>query len=115
MRRMRKHDPLRAALVAAIAVATLSAANAAETTRERRGHALLATLCADCHAIGRAGGSRHPQAPAFRDLGERYPVEDLQESLAEGLISGHPDMPEFRFSAADTAAVIAYLRSIQKK
>jgi hypothetical protein len=32
-------------------------------------------------------------APPFRTLHERYPVENLEEPLAEGIISGHPSMP----------------------
>jgi hypothetical protein len=35
----------------------------------------------------------------FRTLGKRYPIEALEEALGEGIISGHPDMPEFRFPA----------------
>ena len=31
----------------------------------------------------------------------RYPIEDLAESLAEGIVSGHPDMPIFVFSPQD--------------
>jgi hypothetical protein len=34
--------------------------------------------------------------------------------LREGLISGHPDMPTFRFSREDARALTAYLRSIQE-
>jgi len=81
---------------------------------ERRGEALLSKNCASCHALGRSGASTHPQAPAFRTLGQRYPVESLEEALAEGIISGHPDMPEFTFEAPDVGAIIAYLESIQE-
>jgi cytochrome c len=49
----------------------------------------------------------------FRTLGSRYPIDALAESLAEGLSSGHPDMPEFRFEIADVDAILAYLNSIQ--
>jgi hypothetical protein len=43
------------------------------------------------------------------------PVEDLAESLAEGIVSGHPDMPIFVFSTPDVEAIIDYLNSIQEK
>jgi len=43
----------------------------------------------------------------------RYPIEDLAESLAEGIVSGHPDMPVFVFSPHDVEAIIEYLQSIQ--
>jgi cytochrome c len=82
---------------------------------ERRGEDLLSTYCARCHAIGRSGASSHPQAPAFRTLGLRYPIENLAEGLAEGLSSGHSDMPEFRFEVDDVDAILAYLESIQEK
>jgi hypothetical protein len=46
-------------------------------------------------------------------LGQRYSIESLAESLAEGLYTGHPDMPEFVFDIADVSAILAYLQSIQ--
>jgi cytochrome c len=82
---------------------------------EGRGEALLTANCSRCHAIGRTGNSTHPEAPAFRTLGQRYPIEVLAEALAEGLSSGHPDMPEFRFEIDDVDAILAYLESIQEK
>jgi cytochrome c len=82
---------------------------------EGRGEGLLTGNCARCHAVGRTGTSTHPQAPAFRTLGQRYPIDVLAEALAEGLSSGHPDMPEFRFEIDDVRAILAYLESIQEK
>jgi mono/diheme cytochrome c family protein len=81
---------------------------------ESRGEGLLTTNCSRCHAVGRTGNSTHPQAPTFRTLGQRYPIEVLAEALAEGLSSGHPDMPEFRFEIDDVDAILAYLESIQE-
>ncbi len=51
--------------------------------------------CARCHAIELAGTSPRDLAPAFRELTQRYPVDTLGEALAEGIVTGHPDMPEF--------------------
>ena len=82
---------------------------------ESRGEGLLTTNCSRCHAVGRTGDSTHPEAPPFRTLGQRYPIEVLAEALAEGLSSGHPDMPEFRFEIDDVDAILAYLNSIQEK
>jgi mono/diheme cytochrome c family protein len=82
---------------------------------ERRGEGLVTASCSRCHAVGRAGNSTHPQAPPFRTLGQRYPIEVLAEALAEGLSSGHSDMPEFRFEIDDVDAILAYLESIQEK
>jgi cytochrome c len=81
---------------------------------EGRGEGLLTTNCSRCHAVGRAGNSTHPEAPPFRTLGQRYPIEVLAEALAEGLSSGHPGMPEFRFEIDDVDAILAYLESIQE-
>jgi len=81
----------------------------------KRGEALLQRDCAKCHAIGRSGESPDKAAPAFRTLGQRYPIESLEEALGEGLLSGHPDMPEFQFDADDVGAIIAYLKSIQQR
>jgi cytochrome c len=82
---------------------------------ESRGQGVLTTNCSRCHAVGRIGNSTHPEAPPFRTLGQRYPIEVLAEALAEGLSSGHPDMPEFRFEIDDVDAILAYLESIQEK
>jgi cytochrome c len=80
-----------------------------------RGQALVTKQCASCHAVGRSGASPHETAPAFRTLSQRYKIEALEEALAEGLSSGHPDMPEFVFEADDVGAIIAYLNSIQDR
>jgi len=89
-------------------------AAAAEKDLSNKGEALVRQNCSRCHAIGKEGESPHPQAPPFRTLSSRYPIEDLAESLAEGIVSGHPDMPIFVFSPADVEAIIDYLNSIQE-
>jgi cytochrome c len=90
-------------------------AEAAEKDQTLRGAALVKESCSRCHAIGKEGDSPHPQAPPFRTLSSKYPIEDLAESLAEGIVSGHPDMPIFVFSPTDVEAIIDYLDSIQEK
>ena len=52
---------------------------------------------------------------SIRTLSSKYPVEDLAEALAEGIVSGHPDMPIFVFNPHDVEAIIQYLQSIQIK
>ena len=81
----------------------------------KEGEDLLTEKCARCHGIGRSDPSRDPKAPPFRTLSKRYPVEALEEALGEGVISGHPDMPEFEFDSDDVGAIIAYLKSIQDR
>ena len=68
-----------------------------------------------CHAVGKAGVSPFQPAPPFRELNQRYKVDDLAEALAEGLITGHPAMPEFRFSPAEVNDIIRYIKSIQTR
>ena len=50
---------------------------------------------------------------AFHTLHERYPVESLQEALGEGIVTGHPDMPEFRFDAREVGDFIAFLKTLE--
>jgi mono/diheme cytochrome c family protein len=101
---------LSAALLLAASMQPVAAADDPD-----RGQALLTRDCSKCHAVGRGGESPNKEAPAFRTLGQRYPVESLEEALGEGIMSGHPDMPEFRFDADDVGAIIAYLKSIQQR
>ena len=44
----------------------------------------------------------------------RVDLDEFTNQLREGLVSGHPDMPTFRFSREDARALTAYLRSIQE-
>ena len=90
-------------------------ANTEESNLEGRGKELLDARCAHCHAIARTGESRHSAAPPFRTLSRKYPIDELAESLAEGLSVGHPDMPEFVFEPDDITAILAYLNSIQEQ
>jgi cytochrome c len=101
---------------AALAAMVLVTANAAaDEAQLKQGQALLTQKCARCHAVGRAGDSARPDAPAFRTLGTRYPIEALEEALGEGIMSGHPDIPEFAFDAPQVGAIIVYLKSIQAR
>lgn len=96
----------------AAAIVLLAAPAVAQDVKQ--GETLLARDCGRCHAVGRAGDSPRKDAPMFRSLGKRYPIESLEEALGEGIMSGHPDMPEFKFEAGDVGAIIAYLKSIQQ-
>jgi cytochrome c len=100
-------------LVAAIAILA-AFASAAAAQDIKRGDTLLARDCGRCHATGRTGDSPRKDAPAFRTLARLYPIDALEEALGEGIMSGHPDMPEFKFDADDVGAIIAYLKSIQQ-
>ena len=97
------------------AVLLLTVAQAATAQDVKYGEELLTRDCGKCHAVGSTGESPDKEAPAFRTLGQRYPVESLEEALGEGIMSGHPEMPEFKFDANDVGAIIAYLKSIQQR
>ncbi|MPR06144.1 c-type cytochrome [Microvirga tunisiensis] len=96
-----------------LAVACLSTAAMAQSGRAQRGFTFAQTNCSQCHAIGRVGDSPLPEAPPFRTLHTRYPIEDLAEALAEGITTGHPSMPQFQLDPAQINDLIAYLNSIQ--
>jgi cytochrome c len=114
----RKERLLVAAAAALLAVLVLlflavRQAAAAEKGLAGKGEVLVRENCSRCHAIGKEGDSLHPEAPPFRTLSRKYPIEDLAESLAEGIVSGHPDMPIFVFGPDDVEAIIQYLQSVQ--
>ncbi len=98
---------------AALVLAGLSAVHAQDLDIAQ-GRRFAEANCAPCHAIGRYGESPLPIAPPFRILHERYAVEDLDEALAEGIVTGHPTMPQFRLEADQIRNLIAYLKSLER-
>ena len=42
-------------------------------------------------------------------------MEMLAESLADGMLEGHPSMPEFRFLPQEINDIIAYMTAIQTR
>jgi len=77
------------------------------------GRALVTMYCTDCHATGKTGESPFATAPRFRDLHLRYDVELLSEALVEGIVTAHPEMPQFEFDPDQAAAIVAYLKSLE--
>lgn len=69
-------------------------------------------LCARCHAVSNEVESPHKDAPPFRTFAAKWPLENLEESLAEGIVTGHPDMPAFVFEPKDIDALIEHLHSL---
>ena len=99
-------------LAASLVAGPVLAAGEAEIAH---GKALVESNCARCHAVGETGSSPHPDAPPFRTLSERYPLESLAEALAEGISTGHPDMPEFIATPEQISAIIVYIGSLGTK
>lgn len=101
------------ALSLIVAVAAASFAEAAPGNM-RRGRAIAQKYCSMCHAIGKTGDSPRAGTIPFRDLQTRYPIDDLDEALGEGLVINHPDMPEITMSVAQIHDFKAYIRSLSK-
>lgn len=77
------------------------------------GKRLVQENCATCHAIGAVDESTHKEAPPFRTLSQFYPIEALEEAFAEGIETGHPDMPVFEVDIIDLQDMLAFIESIQ--
>ena len=90
-----------------------SAAAPTKAANPRQGKRLARLYCAKCHSIDKVSPSPLSMAPPFRTLHERYPVDNLQEALAEGISTGHPSMPEFRFDGDQIGDFLAYLKTLE--
>jgi len=89
------------------------AATAADAASRAQGQRLARLYCASCHAIDKVSPSPLAIAPPFRTLHERYPVETLEEALAEGIMVGHPTMPQFQFDPDQIADFLLFLKSLE--
>jgi cytochrome c len=100
---------LRQAIVTLLLTTPVSAASPAE----QRGRTFALNNCARCHSIDRVTESPLRIAPPFRTLHLRYPVETLGEALAEGIVTGHPTMPEFRLDPDQIHDLLSYLKTLE--
>ncbi|HSR82468.1 MAG TPA: cytochrome c [Hyphomicrobiaceae bacterium] len=104
------------AACAGLAALTLHAAHGlAQSSPSARGEALAHQYCARCHAVGEAGASPMGLAPPLRDLSKRYPIENLAEALAEGIVVGHPAMPRFTFEPREINALLSYMAGLKNR
>jgi cytochrome c len=88
---------------------------AAEKDRAAAGLNLAEKFCARCHAVTETGESPHKEAPPFRVFASKWPLENLEEALAEGIVTGHPDMPALVFEPDEIGALIEYLYTLAPK
>jgi mono/diheme cytochrome c family protein len=100
--------------VGAIAFCAGEPALAQQPPAAQRGLTFVRVNCAQCHSIDQVSDSPLTIAPPFRTLHLKYPIESLQRPLSEGIIAGHPTMPQFRLDADQVADVIAYLKTLQR-
>jgi mono/diheme cytochrome c family protein len=81
--------------------------------RIAEGRFLADVHCAACHTFTARDQAKRSTAPPLYTLSQRYPISDLRAPLSQGIVVGHPEMPQFRFRPEDVDALIAYLDSIQ--
>jgi mono/diheme cytochrome c family protein len=103
---------MRQILVLAFLILLVGGAQA-QSPNVQRGIQLARLHCVQCHSIDKASPSRLRDAPPFRTLHQRYKVETLAEALAEGIVTGHPSMPEFRLEPDQIGDFIAFLKSLE--
>ncbi len=89
-------------------------AGANGTSENDPGLAFVEKSCARCHAIGEHDASPLSIAPPLRDIANRYPLEGLEEAFAEGIVVGHPAMPEFELEPDEISDLIGYLERFVK-
>lgn len=83
------------------------------TAAALRGETAVRRRCSACHAVAADDLSPNPDAPPLREIPARYPVDSLEEALAEGIIVAHDSpMPAFVLEPDEIADVIAYLREL---
>ncbi|MGJ0621528.1 MAG: c-type cytochrome [Methylocystis sp.] len=113
---MLRFAPLAVASCLLLAAGVASAKPVVDARLLNRGRAIAQQNCGRCHAVGAKGESANPKSPPFRLLARKYPLSNLEEALAEGIVVGHEglEMPQFRLSVAQIEALLAYLKSIQR-
>jgi len=104
----------RSAWISALAACAIASGPAvAQTTTA--GQKIAEKFCAGCHGIKPEQKSKHRSAPEFNVIANRYSVWGLQEALAEGIIVGHIDMPQFAFSPAQIDNLLTYMDTFTRK
>ena len=104
---------MRSFLGGLVAILVMTSSALAITPAQQRGKNFVLTNCSRCHAIDKVSPSPLKIAPPFRELHKKYPIEMLQEALAEGIFTGHPTMPQFRLEPDQINDVLSYLKSLE--
>lgn len=66
--------------------------------------------CASCHVTAPGQPQKHAEAPDFQAIARRYPPDALAEAFAEGVVTGHADMPKFELSTEEIEKLLLFLR-----
>jgi mono/diheme cytochrome c family protein len=93
--------------------ALFSGAPCSAAPNTQAGKAFAQANCSRCHSIDAVTQSTLAIAPPFRTLHQRYAIESLEEALAEGIMTGHPSMPEFKLDPGQIGDLIAFLKSLE--
>lgn len=112
MNKFRFHIAMLSAVMVLPIMTTISVANGTTAQEIADGKALAEKLCARCHAISTTGSSPEAKSPPFRIIAKKWPVQDLEEALAEGIVVGHKVMPEFEFEPDDITNLLSYIDSL---
>ncbi|RCK38629.1 c-type cytochrome [Thalassospira xiamenensis] len=85
-----------------------------------RGKAIAEQTCLRCHM--EFAGDPYPDpeittAPPLASFGQRWPIENLEEALAEGITVSHDQltMPEFTFTPETIADLLAYMDDLSQR
>ena len=78
------------------------------------GRELAELNCATCHNIEKTGDSPFAAAPPFRTIPQKYDPTELEEAFVEGIVVGHPAMPEWEMTPGQAAALSAFIASLAK-
>jgi len=100
-------------LLLMLALSGASASAQSISPSAHRGFTFVKANCARCHAIDKVSPSPLRLAPPFRTLHLRYPVETLAEAFAEGIVTGHPSMPEFQLEVDQIHDLLSFLKSLE--
>jgi len=86
------------------------------TVSAMRGETIARSRCSSCHAVALNDTSPNPNSPPLRTIGARYPVDNLEEAFAEGIMVSHDQaMPAFVLSPEETADLLAYLKELHRQ
>ncbi|MBX2831246.1 MAG: cytochrome c [Rhodospirillales bacterium] len=85
-----------------------------------RGQSIAEQTCLKCHT--KFAGDPLPDptvtsAPALASFGQRWPLENLEEALAEGITVSHDNMtmPEFSFTPESIADLLSYMETLTRE
>ena len=94
-----------------------TAAQAKTASNIEKGRDFAKQNCAPCHAVGKTGKSKLPNALPLRILSQRYKLESLEEAFAEGVAVSHKGqkMPAFELEPDTIDNLLKYIKSISVK